>query len=74
MKEKDINFEIRDYVLYELRNAMNDPKGAELYRTMAFGAVFFASNHLFSAYNKELATWWEEDILPMFNTIVKRGY
>ena len=74
MREKDILFEIKDYVLSELRNALDDPKDAMLYRTMAFGAVFFASNHLFSTYNDELANWWEENILPMFNTIIRRGY
>ena len=74
MREKDIDFKIRDYVLYELRNAMDDPKSAMMYRTMAFGAVFFASNHLFSTYNTELADWWEDNILPMFNTLIRRGY
>ena len=74
MREKDIDFEVRDYVLKELQDALNYPENAKFCRTMAFGAIFFATNHLFSTYNKELADWWENDILPMFNTIIRRGY
>ena len=74
MREKDINFKVRDFVLGELRFAMDNPKDAVGARQRAFGVVFFASNNLFSKYNEELADWWDKDILPMFDTIIRRGY
>lgn len=74
MREKDIDFKVRDFVLKELRLAMDYPMNALGCRQRAYGVVFFASNELFSKYNKELADWWEKNILPMFNTIIRRGY
>ena len=74
MREKDIDFKVRDFVLGELRFAMNNPKDALGARQRAYGVIFFASNELFSKYNKELADWWDENILPMFDTIIRRGY
>ena len=74
MREKDIDFKIRDFVLKELRFAMDNPKDALGARQRAFGVVFFASNNLFSEYNKELSDWWDKNILPMFDTIIRRGY
>jgi len=74
MREKDIDFKVRDYVLNELRFAMDNPKDALGSRQRAYGVVFFASNNLFENYNEELANWWDKDILPMFNTIIRRGY
>ena len=74
MREKDITYKVKDFVLEELRQAMDYPNDALTNRNIAFGAVFFSTNNLYAEYNKELADWWENDILPLFNTIIKRGY
>ena len=74
MREKDIDFKVRDFVLNELRFAMDYPKDALSARQRAYGVIFFASNELFSEYNEKLADWWDKNILPMFDTIIRRGY
>lgn len=37
-------------------------------RAIAFGAIQFASNHLFPCYNNDLAEWWNE-YLDKFNKL-----
>lgn len=74
MDKKLIETKVKIYVLTELTNAQNYPKDAFGARQRAYGVVFFASNNLFSEYNKELANWWDDDILPMFNSIIRKGY
>lgn len=74
MREVDITYKVKEFVLDELRQAMDYPNDALNSRGIAFGAVFFATNNLYTEYNKELADWWDNDILPLFNTIIRRGY
>ena len=62
---------VRNYVLDELENATKYPDNALGYRTMAYGAVFFASNYLFDKYNQELADWWDKEVLPLFNALIR---
>lgn len=74
MDKELIETKVKIYVLTELTYAQDNPKDALSARQRAYGVVFFASNELFSEYNKKLADWWDKDILPMFDTIIRKGY
>jgi len=40
-------------------------------RNQAFGVVFFACNELFDTYNSNLADWWDREMLPQFNELIR---
>lgn len=64
-----IEKEVHNFVLKQLANAdiySTLSTDVRNWRGIAFGAVHFASNHLFPSYNYDLAKWWDEVIYPRF--------
>lgn len=64
-----IEKEVHNFVLNQLADAdtySTLPTDVRNYRAIAFGAVQFASNHLFPSYNYDLAEWWDEVIYNKF--------
>ena len=61
---------IKDYVLKMLQDAKSGDYALNC-RNQAFGVVFFACNELFDTYNNKLADWWDKEILPQFNEIIR---
>lgn len=37
-----------------------------------YGVIMFAINNLFEDYNKELAEWWDDEMLPKFRELERR--
>ena len=64
---------IKSFVLRTLEDAKKKEEYALNGRNQAYGVIFFACNDLFDTYNEKLANWWDEEILPQFNEII-RGY
>ena len=62
---------IKSFVLRTLENAKKDMEYALNCRNQAYGVVFFSCNDLFDVYDEELANWWDEEILPQFNEIIR---
>lgn len=60
--------EVKEFVLRQLDNATYAvlPMEVRNNRAIVFGAVHFASNHLFPSYNYDLANWWDEVIYNKF--------
>ena len=67
-KEREVNLmdydmierKVKDFILNQLRDAKNYACSVESvrnYRAIAFGALDFACNNLFPAYNEDLADW-----------------
>ena len=74
-ERKKLENKVKDFVLKELNDIVYNARKEKDYvlcaRNRAFGVVFFACNNLFDIYNEELANWWEEEILPQFNEIIR---
>ena len=62
---------IKDFVIMELDNAKINNEYALSNRNQAYGVVFFSCNDLFDTYNSNLADWWDREILPQFNEIIR---
>ena len=63
---------VKNFVLHELEEAKKNPfSNVLVIRSIAFGAVFFATNDLFDTYNDDLADWWDKEILPQFNKMIR---
>lgn len=62
---------IKSFVSETLEEAKKDKNYAFGSRNQAYGVIFFSCNNLFDTYNEELADWWDEEILPQFNEIIR---
>ena len=70
-ERKNLENKVKDFVLMELNDAKIKNEYALNNRNQAFGVVFFACNELFDTYNDKLADWWDKEILPQFNEIIR---
>ena len=71
MTNTELTNKIKEFVLEELDDIKNYKCEARIARSIAFGVVFFATNYLYDTYNKELADWWDKEMLPQFNKKIR---
>ena len=64
-----IENKVKAFVLEELEDAKKHPKIAHNCMTIAYGALQFATNNLFPAYNNDLVNWWQNEIWIEFMAI-----
>lgn len=62
---------IKSFVSRTLEDAKKKEEYALSGRNQAYGVVFFACNDLFDVYNQDLADWWDKEMLPQFNEIIR---
>ena len=62
---------IKSFVFRTLEDAKKNEEYALSGRNQAYGVIFFSCNYLFDTYNKDLADWWDKEILPQFNEIIR---
>lgn len=65
MNYKEIEEELKAFILNELKTAKKYPEHRFNCRGIAYGALQFTINHLMPN-NKDLADWWENEIWPQF--------
>ena len=70
-ERKNLENKVKDFVIMELDNAKINNEYALSNRNQAYGVVFFACNELFDIYNSNLADWWDREMLPQFNEIIR---
>ena len=70
-ERKILATKVKDFVVMSLNDAKKREEYALAYRNQAYGVVFFACNELFDIYNQELADWWDKEILPQFNKLIR---
>ena len=71
LEELKLEDKIKSYVLRTLEDAKKNKDYALSGRNQAYGVVFFSCNDLFDTYNKDLADWWDKEILPQFDKIIR---
>ena len=71
LEEMKLENKIKSYVFRTLEDAKKNKDYALNGRNQAYGVIFFSCNDLFDTYNEELADWWDEEILPQFNEIIR---
>ena len=62
---------IKSFALRTLEDAKRNKEYALSGRNQAYGVVFFSCNDLFDTYNQDLADWWDKEILPQFDEIIR---
>ena len=70
-ERKILETKVKDFVAMELNDAKIKKEFASANRSQAFGVVFFACNELFDIYNSDLADWWDKEMLPQFNELIR---
>ena len=70
-ERKKLEDKVKNFVTKELEDAKKNKDYALNNRNQAFGVVFFACNELFDIYNSNLADWWDREMLPQFDKIIR---
>ena len=75
---------VKSYIETEYRNVVRTVNsdsllakkyGKDIVKTSihrCYGVIMFAINDLFEDYNKELAEWWDDEMLPRFRELERR--
>lgn len=71
LEELKLENKIKNFVSETLEEAKKDKDYAFGSRNQAYGVIFFSCNNLFDTYNQDLADWWDKEILPQFNEIIR---
>lgn len=64
---------IKAYCEWEYENCLWRGYSVEKAIDRCFGAVTFCINFCFPTYNKKLADWWSDEMLPQFKNIRKNS-
>ena len=71
LEEMKLENKIKSFVLRTLEDAKKNKDYALSGRNQAYGVIFFSCNDLFDVYDEDLANWWDKEILPQFNEIIR---
>ena len=69
-----IEKKIKDFCEEMYSDACRVETGQDVYnlRAIAYGALRFACNNLFPAFNEELAEWWDEYMWMQFEELIRK--
>ena len=63
---------LKNYCKEQFANCKNHNANVEKAIDRCYGALMFCINNCFDDYNKNLAKWWDDEMLPKFRELKRR--